>query len=102
MARALASACRSPEESLGSAAAIGGSGAMPDPDIAGKLALAVGLGTADAELSYLSGLELESLQRELDTWRAAVLRILQVVIAVFIGSMVIAMSLPIFKFGAVV
>lgn len=102
VARALAAAGKSPEESLGCAAEIGGSGAMPDPDLAAKLALAVRLGVADAELSYLNELELNSLQRELDTWRAALLRILQVVIAVFIGAMVIAMYLPIFKLGAVV
>jgi type IV pilus assembly protein PilC len=102
LARALAAAGQSPDESLGCAAAIGGSGAIPDPDLAAKLALAVSLGAADAELAYLNELELDSLQRELDTWRAAVLRILQVVIAVFIGTMVIAMYLPIFKLGAVV
>jgi type IV pilus assembly protein PilC len=102
IARALAAAGQSPEESLRSAAAIDGSGAMPDPDLAAKLALADTLGAADAELAYLVELELDSLQRELDTWRAAVLRILQVVIAVFIGTMVIAMYLPIFRMGAVI
>lgn len=100
LARALAAGGRPPGESLGSAAAIGGAG--PDPDLAAKLALADRLGAADAELAHLNELELGSLQRELDTWRAAVLRILQVVIAVFIGAMVIAMYLPIFKMGAVV
>ncbi len=102
LARALAAAGQPPAQSLGSAAAIGGSGASPDPDLAAKLDLAVTLGAADAELAHLNELELDSLQRELDTWRAAVLRILQVVIAVFIGTMVIAMYLPIFKLGAVV
>jgi type II secretory pathway component PulF len=100
LARALAAGGQPPGESLGSAAAIGDAG--PDPELAAKLALAGKLGAADAELAHLNELELGSLQRELDTWRAAVLRILQVIIAVFIGAMVIAMYLPIFKLGAVV
>jgi type II secretory pathway component PulF len=101
LASALAAGGQPPAEALARAAAASGVAESEVADLADQVALAADLGVAGSELAHLQEQQASTYRRDLEIWRAVMLRVLQVVIAVFVGVLVIAMYLPIVKVGAV-
>lgn len=70
--------------------------------VTAELRLAHELGSARAELDFLSQASVVAYRDALELRRAVAIKAIQVAIAVVVGFVVIAMYLPIFKMGAVI